>query len=56
MLASVFVIAMGWDTAILARAAYYVDATAQVRFHHFGEGRYDDQDVVIRSLLEEAGK
>jgi cytochrome c biogenesis protein CcdA/thiol-disulfide isomerase/thioredoxin len=34
-------------------AAYYVDATGQVRFHQFGEGRYEEQDLAIRRLLEE---
>ncbi len=35
-------------------AAYYVDASGQIRFHHFGEGRYDEQDAVVRKLLDEA--
>ena len=34
-------------------AAYYVDVTGQVRFHQFGEGRYEEQDLAIRRLLED---
>jgi hypothetical protein len=35
-------------------AHYLIDAKGQVRFSHFGEGRYEDQEQVIRQLLEEA--
>lgn len=35
-------------------AHYFIDAKGQVRFSHFGEGRYEDQEQVIRQLLEEA--
>ena len=35
-------------------AAYFVDATGRVRFHNFGEGRYEEQDAVVRKLLAEA--
>ena len=35
-------------------AAYFVDARGTVRFHHFGEGRYEDSEATIRSLLQEA--
>lgn len=35
-------------------AAYYVDAKGQIRFHHFGEGRYDEQELVVKQLLAEA--
>jgi cytochrome c biogenesis protein CcdA/thiol-disulfide isomerase/thioredoxin len=35
-------------------AAYFVDATGHVRFHNFGEGRYDEQDAVVKKLLAEA--
>ena len=35
-------------------AAYFVDAKGTVRFHHFGEGSYDEQDAVVRQLLAEA--
>jgi cytochrome c biogenesis protein CcdA/thiol-disulfide isomerase/thioredoxin len=35
-------------------AHYFIDAKGQVRFSHFGEGRYEDQERVIQQLLEEA--
>jgi cytochrome c biogenesis protein CcdA/thiol-disulfide isomerase/thioredoxin len=35
-------------------ADYLVDATGQIRFHHFGEGSYDESEKQIRDLLEEA--
>ncbi|NUU38320.1 cytochrome c biogenesis protein DipZ [Pseudomonas sp. C2B4] len=35
-------------------AHYLVDAKGQVRFTHFGEGRYDDQEKMIQQLLQEA--
>ncbi|MEO5579487.1 MAG: thioredoxin family protein, partial [Gemmatimonadaceae bacterium] len=35
-------------------AAYYADATGKLRFHHFGEGRYEEQDKVVAKLLAEA--
>jgi cytochrome c biogenesis protein CcdA/thiol-disulfide isomerase/thioredoxin len=35
-------------------ADYFIDATARVRFHHFGEGGYDESEQWIRTLLEEA--
>jgi cytochrome c biogenesis protein CcdA/thiol-disulfide isomerase/thioredoxin len=34
-------------------AAYYVDARGGVRYHHFGEGRYEEQEQVIQQLLAE---
>ncbi len=34
-------------------AAYYADATGQMRFYHFGEGRYEEQDKVVAKLLAE---
>ena len=34
-------------------AAYYADATGRLRFHHFGEGRYEEQDRVVATLLAE---
>ena len=37
-------------------AHYFVDAQGRVRFHHFGEGGYDNSEKVIRLLLMEAGK
>jgi cytochrome c biogenesis protein CcdA/thiol-disulfide isomerase/thioredoxin len=35
-------------------AHYFIDATGHVRYHHFGEGNYDESEKWIRSLLEEA--
>ncbi len=35
-------------------ADYLVDATGRIRFHHFGEGDYDETEKQIRDLLEEA--
>eukprot|EP01132_Coremiostelium_polycephalum_P016803 gene16803-20172_t len=35
-------------------AHYFFDATGKVRYSHFGEGRYDNQEKVIQALLEEA--
>jgi cytochrome c biogenesis protein CcdA/thiol-disulfide isomerase/thioredoxin len=35
-------------------ADYFIDATGRVRYHHFGEGGYDESEQWIRSLLEEA--
>ena len=36
-------------------AKYIVDANGRVRYTHFGEGKYEETENVIRSLLEEAG-
>jgi cytochrome c biogenesis protein CcdA/thiol-disulfide isomerase/thioredoxin len=35
-------------------ADYFIDATGRVRFHHFGEGGYEESEKQIRTLLEEA--
>ncbi|ADV82392.1 cytochrome c biogenesis protein DipZ [Terriglobus saanensis] len=35
-------------------AHYFIDATGKIRFHHFGEGNYDESEKWIRELLEEA--
>ncbi len=35
-------------------AAYYADASGELRFSHFGEGVYDEQDQAVARLLEEA--
>jgi cytochrome c biogenesis protein CcdA/thiol-disulfide isomerase/thioredoxin len=35
-------------------ADYFIDATGAIRFHHFGEGSYDESEKQIRTLLEEA--
>jgi cytochrome c biogenesis protein CcdA/thiol-disulfide isomerase/thioredoxin len=34
-------------------AHYFIDATGRVRYHHFGEGGYEESEGWIRSLLEE---
>ncbi len=34
-------------------AHYFIDATGRVRYHSFGEGRYDESEAWIRGLLEE---
>jgi cytochrome c biogenesis protein CcdA/thiol-disulfide isomerase/thioredoxin len=34
-------------------AAYFADATGKMRFYHFGEGRYEEQDKVVAKLLAE---
>jgi len=35
-------------------ADYFVDASGHIRYHHFGEGGYDESEQWIRSLLAEA--
>jgi thiol-disulfide isomerase/thioredoxin len=35
-------------------ADYFIDATGAVRFHHFGEGAYEESEQWIRTLLAEA--
>lgn len=35
-------------------AHYLIDAQGQVRYSHFGEGRYEAQEQMIKQLLEEA--
>jgi len=35
-------------------AHYFLDATGRIRYHHFGEGGYEESEKWIRSLLEEA--
>ncbi|HSS32902.1 MAG TPA: cytochrome c biogenesis protein DipZ [Solirubrobacterales bacterium] len=37
-------------------AEYFIDATGQVRYVHFGEGEYGEKEKVIRGLLAEAGR
>ncbi|WP_421362346.1 cytochrome c biogenesis protein DipZ [Agrobacterium rosae] len=37
-------------------AHYFIDANGRVRYHHFGEGEYDQSERVIQQLLAEAGK
>jgi cytochrome c biogenesis protein CcdA/thiol-disulfide isomerase/thioredoxin len=36
-------------------AHYFIDAQGQIRGHHFGEGEYDQSELIIRKLLAEAG-
>ena len=36
-------------------AAYVADVNGRLRFHHFGEGAYDDTERVIQRLLSESG-
>lgn len=35
-------------------AHYFIDAAGRVRYHHFGEGNYEQSEEVIRTLLAEA--
>ena len=37
-------------------AHYFIDAKGRVRYHHFGEGQYDESEKVIQKLLAEAGR
>ncbi len=34
-------------------AHYFIDANGTIRFHHFGEGNYDESEQVIQQLLKE---
>ncbi len=36
-------------------AHYFIDAQGRKRYHHFGEGDYDESERVIQELLAEAG-
>jgi cytochrome c biogenesis protein CcdA/thiol-disulfide isomerase/thioredoxin len=36
-------------------AHYFIDAKGRTRFHHFGEGEYDQSEQMIQQLLKEAG-
>ena len=36
-------------------ALYFVDAQGRVRHHHFGEGDYEQSEMIIQQLLTEAG-
>ena len=36
-------------------AVYIADAQGRIRYHHFGEGEYAMQEMVIQQLLREAG-
>ena len=37
-------------------AVYIADATGRIRYHHFGEAAYDEQERVIQRLLRESHK
>jgi cytochrome c biogenesis protein CcdA/thiol-disulfide isomerase/thioredoxin len=34
-------------------AHYFIDANGEIRYHHFGEGKYDESEEVIQQLLRE---
>jgi thiol-disulfide isomerase/thioredoxin len=36
-------------------ALYFVDAQGQIRHHQFGEGRYEESEMILQQLLAEAG-
>jgi hypothetical protein len=36
-------------------ALYFADAKGQIRHHHFGEGEYEQSEMVLQMLLREAG-
>ena len=36
-------------------ALYFVDAQGHIRHHEFGEGRYDQSEMIIQGMLREAG-
>ena len=36
-------------------ALYFADAEGRIRHHHFGEGEYEQSEMVIQHLLAEAG-
>jgi cytochrome c biogenesis protein CcdA/thiol-disulfide isomerase/thioredoxin len=36
-------------------AHYFVDGKGRIRYHHFGEGEYDESERVIQQLLKENG-
>jgi hypothetical protein len=36
-------------------ALYFVDAEGRIRHHHFGEGEYEESEMVVQTLLREAG-
>lgn len=37
-------------------AKYLIDTRGNIRFIHFGEGQYEETEIVIKKLLNEAGK
>jgi thiol-disulfide isomerase/thioredoxin len=36
-------------------ALYFVDAQGHIRHHQFGEGQYEESEMILQQLLEEAG-
>jgi thiol-disulfide isomerase/thioredoxin len=36
-------------------ALYFIDAQGRMRHHHFGEGNYEQSEMIIQELLREAG-
>jgi cytochrome c biogenesis protein CcdA/thiol-disulfide isomerase/thioredoxin len=36
-------------------AHYFIDGKGRIRYHHFGEGKYDESEPVIQELLKENG-
>jgi thiol-disulfide isomerase/thioredoxin len=36
-------------------ALYFVDSQGHIRHHHFGEGAYEESEMILQQLLEEAG-
>ncbi len=36
-------------------ALYFIDAQGRIRHHHFGEGEYEESEMVLQMLLGEAG-
>lgn len=36
-------------------ALYFIDSQGRVRHHHFGEGAYEQSEMIIQELLREAG-
>jgi thiol-disulfide isomerase/thioredoxin len=36
-------------------ALYLIDAEGRIRYHHFGEGNYEQSEMMIQQLLAEAG-
>ncbi len=37
-------------------ADYFIDATGHIRYHHFGEGNYEESEKWIRNLLKAANR
>src|SRR6266508_5121325 len=37
-------------------ALYFVDAQGRIRHHHFGEGQYEQSEMILHQLLAEAGR